>query len=90
LPLPVLTTTVAVALADEPYASVAMPYIVITLFSVASPAGSTDDADLHLPCAGAGGRRRLVFEEGVVSLTLALIVLWHYRSDLRHMFRSTP
>jgi len=24
------------------------------------------------------------------SLTLALIVLWHYRSDLRHMFRSTP
>ena len=24
------------------------------------------------------------------SLTLALIVLWHYRSDLRHTFRSTP
>ena len=45
LPLPVLTTTVAVALADDPYASVAMPYIVITLLSVASPAGSTDDAD---------------------------------------------
>ena len=24
------------------------------------------------------------------SLTLALMVLWHYRSDLRHTFRSTP
>jgi len=26
----------------------------------------------------------------LASLALALIVLWHYRPDLRHTFRSTP
>ena len=26
----------------------------------------------------------------LASLALALIVLWHYRPDLRHMFRLTP